>query len=204
MAALVAVKKCRHHCLDSRTDAVDRKLLADDPCRRHKHLILRHTKKRTHLLRRLLTVAHAFLSGARVCNSRIDNDCLCLFALIYHMLIPLDRSSLYNILREGSRHITGNFTVDHRHILPVLILDSCRRTCRFKALCRGHTAFDLFHKFTPSIILRIVNRHIILIYNTFVIIDILAECPSESLPEAIPDLIFLKGDQVDFIDLLTL
>jgi len=64
-------------------------------------------------------VAHAFLSGAGIGNSCIDDNRLCCFAVVYHIVIPFDRSCFYDISRKGSCCLTRNFTVDHCMQLPI-------------------------------------------------------------------------------------
>ena len=62
---------------------------------------------------------------------------------------------------------------------------SCKN-CIFRTVC--------------SCVLRIKYGLVFFVCDIFIIIDILAERPSHSLPEVVSDVIFLKCNQIDLVD----
>ena len=131
--------------IDARSQLIDRHLFSNDSGRAYEHAIFRDIQSLGRSHGSVLAIAKPFCSCACIGNSRVNHDRLNLGAASDYLLIPFDRRSLYDILRKCAGGHARRLAVDQRHIRPVLILDSCCRTCCFKSLCRGNPAFYDLH-----------------------------------------------------------
>ncbi len=121
------------------------KLHSDDSCRRHQYGRRRDTKQPLCSLCRLLTVAIAFLSRARIGNPGIDNDRMHICRFFHNLLIPSDRRRFHHVGRKCPRCHAWNLTVDQRHVFPVFIFDLRLCCCRFKSFCSRYAACNDLH-----------------------------------------------------------
>ena len=190
-----ALSCCQH--VDAAADPVDGQLHADDAGGSDQYGILRDPQDLCRFRSCLPAIVQAFLAGAGVGDTGIDDDRMDRIAFADNVPVPDDRRSFDDVGRKGACHCAGKSTVDQRHICSFLIFNSgcCRRG--LKSLCRCYAAFCLFHILTLTF-----NKsgYIFFIQYEIVVIQILTMFPADLSPESVARVVFGKGDQGDLVD----
>ena len=139
------VRKLWCQCINTCHNTINRKLFANDTGRCHTNCTRRDSQYFSCLIGGLLTIIQSFLSGAGVCNTCIDNNCLRIVTVFHDIPIPEYRCCLYKICRKRSCYTTRYLAVNHCHISTIFIFDSCRGTSCLESFCRCRATCNLFH-----------------------------------------------------------
>ena len=137
----------RSHHLHTILNTIDRNLHTDNTSRSHQHTVCCHIQNLCCRICSFLTVSITFCTCTGICNTTVTDHCLCIRMIVHNILVPFNRSSLYNVCRKSTCCYAGNFTVNHCHVCSAFIFNLSCCSCRLKTFRSCNATFNNLHKF---------------------------------------------------------
>ena len=142
----------RSHCLDTVGKFLDRKLHADNARRCDQYAVFIYVQSLCCCFCCCPAVAESLFSCTRIGDTAVADDHLCTWMFINDLLVPFDRSCLYDICGKSSCCHAWFLAVDHCHVSSSLIFDPCCCGCRLESFCRCNSTCNNLHNLYSSLV----------------------------------------------------